>query len=307
MKLSTEKKLMKIYRVCIPKFFRDKMHSYLHRTILSPNPKLYAKIKKMYRKGYLNEYKNEVEYILGRKELVCFPYSYTEGYKNLKVTIEYDNDAKMYYVLHYGKKLYYPNRYKRNEIEEDYKSMIASQDKESPHLYFDGEYTPTGGEWFFDIGSADGMMALNVIDKVSKCTIIECDKEWVDALEHTFAQYKDKCEIINKFCGDNDEENTVSVDSIVEASSFKGKIILKMDVEGAAMKVLKGAEETIDSRQVMILNATYHTGNEAKDVASFLKKKKMKYSFSKGYLLFIYDLNINYPFFRKAMIRTKNW
>lgn len=48
-----------------------------------------------------------------------------------------------------------------------------------------------------DIGTAEGIFALNIIHSVKKVYLFECDPEWIIPLEKTFAPWINKIEIVN--------------------------------------------------------------------------------------------------------------
>lgn len=47
---------------------------------------------------------------------------------------------------------------------------------------------------------------------------------------------------------------------------------------------------------------TYHNQNDAESIKNFLINEKLKVNFSDGYMLFLYDKNLNEPYLRKGVI-----
>lgn len=47
---------------------------------------------------------------------------------------------------------------------------------------------------------------------------------------------------------------------------------------------------------------TYHNQNDAESIKNFLINEKFKVNFSDGYMLFLYDKNLNEPYLRKGVI-----
>lgn len=89
--------------------------------------------------------------------------------------------------------------------------------------------------------------------------LVECDKEWVEALKCTFEPYKDKVTIIEKWLDESDSENTVSIDTLVLNNKNIDKVIVKMDIEGKETDVIKGMEKLIDSDiDMTCVVCTYH-------------------------------------------------
>ena len=73
---------------------------------------------------------------------------------------------------------------------------------------------------------------------------MECDEEWVEALKCTFEPYKDKVTIIEKWLGESDSENTVSIDTLARNNKNIDKIIVKMDIESKETDAIKEMGKT---------------------------------------------------------------
>ena len=94
-----------------------------------------------------------------------------------------------------------------------------------------------------------------------------------------------------------------TIDNIVEGISNP---IIKMDIEGAEVDALKGAERTLQRKDVKWAICTYHHKNDAKIIEEIIVKLNKKYEYSEGYLLLPYDLDYEYPYFRKGVLRVKD-
>lgn len=87
------------------------------------------------------------------------------------------------------------------------------------------------------------MIALECIDIVEKAILIECNDIWKDdALTATFAPYKEKVKIISCYCCEKEEINSTTLDNAVGEVD---KLVIKMDIEGAEVNALKGAEKIL--------------------------------------------------------------
>lgn len=257
-----------------------------------------------------DEYKKEIDYLRKNKGLAIFPYEFVEKYKMEDVDVRYDEQNDRYYALVAdNKKLYLWKGCDKQNVATLVSNISMEQDIDSPHRYFTDDFAPSGGV-FCDIGSAEGMEALSVIDQVDKMYIFECESKWLDALNHTFEPYMDKTRIINKYVSDTDseEENTIKLDSVLSKEENIDKLFIKMDVEGAELKVLHGMESVLTSYEnVMLAVAVYHTATGAMDCKNYLESLGYECEFADKYMLFIYDKigQIKPPYFRHGLLRAK--
>jgi len=105
------------------------------------------------------------------------------------------------------------------------------------------------GKVLLDVGAAEAIFALNAIDLVEKAYLFECEKEWIDALELTFAPWKYKVEIVHKYVSDRNNGNHITIDNFLEEKSKKN-LFIKMDIEGYEQAALKGATKTFDDKAI---------------------------------------------------------
>ena len=79
-----------------------------------------------------------------------------------------------------------------------------------------------------------------------------------------------------------------------------------MDIEGYEVSVLKASENTLNQDfKINIVCCTYHNQDDAELLSKFFKKISYDFEFSDGYIIFIYDNKLDYPYFRKGLIRAK--
>ena len=158
---------------------------------------------------------------------------------------------------------------------------------------------------FIDGGAAEGFLALQVIDMVKHVYLVECDKEWVEALKLTFEPYKDKVTIIEKWLDEADSENTVSIDTLVLNNKNMDKIIVKMDIEGKETDVIKGMEKLIDSDiDMTCIICTYHKSGDEDIIHDFFEQRGFDITFANGYMFFPYGEIIE-PELRKAVLTAR--
>lgn len=107
-----------------------------------------------------------------------------------------------------------------------------------------------------DVGAAEGIFALDVIEMAGKIYLIEADEMWVEALRQTFRDYEDKVQIICGFLDSVSEGNRVSMDEIFEEEEIN---YIKMDIEGYEKPALLGAENTLrKSENLRCAICVYH-------------------------------------------------
>lgn len=299
--VKVEQKIIPIYRKVVPKFIRDRIKPFLDKTILCPSPflRFCLSCDKVCKKMF----SDEVNYIK-RKGLHVFPYSFSEKYENLEIEVYMDDILQMPYVMRNGKRLYYPRELGRDTVRKKYCELLREQDIASPHLYWDKTNKPKAGDVLLDIGAAEGFVSLDYIDIVDHIYTVECEPMWVEALNATFSANPEKITIIEKYCGDCVDDSMTTVDNILSGVKNQ-RIVIKMDVEGAELKVLDGCKETIRNNDMKFAVTTYHNQGDAKRIAKWMKERRFHYHFSKGVMLFPYSKQER-PYFRKGILRASS-
>jgi hypothetical protein len=174
------KYLFPVYRALVPKPIR---------TIL---------LKRSLRKGILNYFaslpvdevndeQREVLRFLEKNEIRIFPYPFNENYSADNIEVFTDAGRGLKYVLQDGKKLYFKKRWSEGRIRRAYSDLKKEQDPESPHKYLTDSFTIGENDVLADIGAAEANFSLSVIEKVKKIYLFEYDREWIEAMEATFA------------------------------------------------------------------------------------------------------------------------
>ena len=289
--------------------------NFLRRTINSGYFQLFFDVsrylynKKNYGKEYRN-FLNAIKYneeadvksiydrltLLGNKALrdmyyITFPYSFVENYigKDANPVQAYVDEEGWAYVLHNGKRLYGQKSWNKGVIARYYTGLMIEQDKEAAHCYF-----PKGGyncsnEVVADLGAAEGIFGLDVIDKVKKLYLFECDNTWIEPLQRTFAPWKDKVEIVKKYVSDKTSDGTVSLDDFF---SDKDLDFIKADIEGAEIQMLKGGNETMRKVSHAVI-CLYHNKNDESIIVSALKGMGFSTCVNPGYMVFFEGDNPN--------------
>lgn len=252
----------------------------------------------------LTSEQKEALHFLRHNRLHVFPHSFTEKYKNKEVEVILDKSLGLRYINHEGKKLYFKRSWGVRKIKRSYTYLLLEQDPKSPHLYLTDKYTIAEGDVIVDAGAAEGNFSLSVVEKAKKLYLFETDSEWIEALEATFAPWKEKVEIVNKFVSDKNDEQHVSLDRFFEE---KGTVdFIKADVEGAEADLLTGTQTLLKTTpHLKVAITTYHKQHDEEEIAAVLKDYGFRTSYSDGYMIFMYDENIRPPYFRRGLIRAE--
>lgn len=240
-----------------------------------------------FKKSILKRYENETEpekkeVLLHIKQygLKIFNYSFTDNYEKTEIKVYFDEKSSMYYVYHYGKRMYFSSNYKNEDaVRSYYQSILIEQDEESPHRYLSKEFDVGPGDVVIDAGAAEGNFSLEVIDRISRLYIIEADENWIEALKATFAPYADKVTIIQAYCSSYDEGKFRRLDGLI-----KEKVnFIKMDIEGNEWDALLGSEKLIEkSSAVRLAVCCYHADYDQTLIENVMDNMEIMHCTSRG-------------------------
>lgn len=274
-------------------------------TILALKNKMFAYFED--NPEYAERYKEELFCIKHTEELL-FPY------KRIKVltSVEkgFDSKKKLPFVIHNGKKLFFPQKTSLDICEKKYKSYIESENicggdflEKCPHCYQSDKMRIDENDVLVDVGCAEALLSLDVIDRVKKVYLIESNVSWVEALKATFEPYKEKTVFINKKVSGYDGDNTIKLSTLLKEEKASS-IFIKMDIEGYEEEVIRGSLDFIHDRSgLKFACCTYHKEKDAENLRILFDKCGYNIEFSDGYMVFYYD-KLNPPFFRKGVIRA---
>lgn len=249
------------------------------------------------------ELKAAVNYLKSHP-LSVFPDSFTHKYNFKSIEVHKDTDKDLLWVNHEGHRLYFKRSYNVTTIKLLYNGLLAEQDPESPHRYTAEGFDIAEGDVLLDVGSAEGIFTLSNIVKLKKAYLFEREPEWVEALEATFEPWKDKVEIISKFVSDVNDAENICIDTFLEEKQ-DGPTIVKIDVEGAEDRVLKGMEQTVRQHHPKIALCTYHKQGDFIKFSAYLAERNYITSTTKGVMFFLSsDETLTAPFFRKGLVRA---
>ncbi|OKL39627.1 hypothetical protein A3841_01410 [Pontibacter flavimaris] len=251
----------------------------------------------------LNSELQDVVGFVKKHGVVTFPYPYIYNYSPEQVKLYRDEKLDLPYVQHQGKRLYYKRTWDEIAIKENYNFLSIEQDPASPHLYLTAAFNVEEGDIVVDVGAAEGNFSLGIVEKVSKLYIFETDSEWIEALQATFAPWKEKVHILNKYVSDVVGENNITLDEFLK--DYPQVDFVKIDAEGAEAKILEGAEMTLQKHKALkVAICTYHKQQDAVELAHMLRKHGFNIEYSDGYMFFLEDKQTP-PYVRKGLIRAR--
>lgn len=242
----------------------------------------------------------------GIASLSVYPYSFTKAYSKMNITVNRDEEGKLY-IMHHGRKLYGKFDWPEEKFRDYYRSLMIEQDLNSPHCYLGSggnvcrERYPQKEDILADIGAAEGFFALDFVDKVKKIYLFECDSEWIGPLKRTFQPWLEtgKAEIVQKFVGKETRDNYVTLDEY-----FYGKDVsfIKADIEGAEADMLLGGKDTFRNKIKKALLCAYHNDGDEKIIKKLYNRYGFETDINKGYMIFLFGKSFRPPFFRRGIM-----
>jgi hypothetical protein len=240
----------------------------------------------------------EYKYIINNG-ISCFPYTFVLGFKKMKVNVMYDE--KNPYVLENEFKIFFNIHWNIEKISNYYREICLEQNINSPHCYYNENIDYSQYDIALDIGAAEGNFSTSIVKKINNIYLFEKDEVWIDCLKRTFKQYENKIKIIRKYVGNHDDEFYIKIDSINDL--YDKNIIIKIDVEGNELDVLKGMVKILSqNKMITLLICTYHKQNDEVVLSEFLTNLGFCNTFSNGYMCYFYDKKIKKPYLRKALM-----
>lgn len=220
----------------------------------------------------------------GRRSPTPYPYLWAKEYDAQKYQVYIDDANKLPYTMHEGKKLYF-RRDMTFSVEGAYRCLLIEQDIRSAHRYVHS-YEELKGKTLLDVGAAEAIFALSVIEYVNHVYLFECDEAWVEALNATFEPWKEKVTLVRKYVSDIDDENNITLDTYFKEKSI-ANLFLKMDIEGYERKALQGATKLLtDGNNISGAVCIYHKRDDRKVIQEILDAKKLKTEIQPGFLYF---------------------
>ena len=230
-----------------------------------------------------SEIEEIIDFVDEKKQIRLLPYDFVESYLERECPVYHDDDCDMDYVMHDGKRMYFPRRMDAKGIADYYNVILAEQDARSPHCYGKDGYSIKEGDILVDAGGAEGFFTLDNIELISKAYVFDADKEWIEALEKTFEPFGERVEIRYGYVGDiSDDDNNITLDNELDGIEVN---YIKMDIEGYEKGALKGAQRIINgSQNLRCAICSYHCKEDEAWITDFFKRNGMETAHSHGYM-----------------------
>lgn len=265
--------------------------------------KLRKKIIHQCKKSKDEEILEIVDY-LKRNSIDYFNYEWARDFK-FENNVSYDEQLKMYYYVFNNRKMYLKRSFDLNMAQGYINNIFLEQSEHSPHVYFTEKDVNKKYNIVIDGGAAEGWFALSIIDKADFVYIVECDDEWIEALELTFKNDSDKVCIVKGFLSNTDDAYNVTIDKIV-GDKKKDVSLIKCDIEGAELLALEGMKNVLESSNTLeLLMCAYHYQKEENDIRHYFRNFNFNINTRKGYMFFLQDKNQEYPFFRRGVLEIE--
>lgn len=287
--------IRKMARVCIP----AAIHRYLY--VLYWRHKNFSRIRDYYLEHGMNQEIGELLKRLSKDGNQPYLYPWAKQQSVGGIEVSYDDATSLPFVITNGKRLYFPRTMTVEEIRQCYGCFqLVEQHVQSPHRYLSDNFDVDENDCVVDCGAAEGNFSLSVVDRVSRVYLFEADEKWIEALNATFAPWKDKVEIVQKYVSDADGETTVSLDSFFAGTD--SPTFLKMDVEGCEKKALDGAHRILTESVKKVAVCAYHYAHDEEVLTKAMHEHSFSVEPAQGYMLFdLYDDDP--PYFRRGVLR----
>lgn len=247
------------------------------------------------------QYETESRYIL-QNHLRMYPYDVYDEYLYKKSYIEFDEEAGMFYGIYNGHKMYLARRFNTEQKARAYFNAVTmEQDHRSPHCYWNNEPMLNQTGIAIDVGAAEGIYGLKIINQIDHLYMIEVDEEWIEALHYTYEMYKDKITIIKKFISSFDDDRNAKLDTLFNNIKIDS---IKMDIEGAEIDALLGADSLLNRCKPMLAVCVYHHKDDNTRIKSVLTPKGYVCNNSQGYVICQgdWELDLDEAGFRRALL-----
>lgn len=240
----------------------------------------------------------EIRSYVGKGLYKTFSYEFTKKYANRKNNIFFDAACQMNYIIHNGKRMYFSKNMSKRAANRYYNQLCMEQDERSPHNYFKF-VNKKKYKTVVDLGAAEGIFSLDIVEKVDKVWLFECDDAWIEALKETFRPWNDKVCIMKAFVGRGKDNNSIRLDDIFDTEEQID--LVKMDIEGSEYDAILGMTNIIkQNNQLEMLICTYHNQDDEMRIKELLRDWSFEHS--DGYMLFFEDTNQKPPYFRRGLI-----
>lgn len=254
----------------------------------------------------------ERDYCRRHGRLRMFPYEKTREFP--KVEVCFDRDKELPYVVHDGKRLYYPATWGTGTITYNYLNSVAVEGilgtgclAKSPHGYLDSRFPAKEGAVVCDFGAAEGLVGLHLAERASRIVIGECDEKWLAPLKATFEPYAEKTTFVTEALGMEGGNGTCARILAEVAADAGGNrpFFIKYDIEGAERFAIREAEAFFKNRgDITVACAAYHRQDDGRHLETLFRAWGYETAFSDGAMLVLPDRLVP-PYFRPGVLYAR--
>ena len=255
------------------------------------------------------EFDEEVAFLRQAGKAVVFPYAPLRP--ELPVAAAVDDATGLPFVPHKGHKLYFPKEWSPRKAASAYRRYIEVENilggghaRKAPHQYQSDGFRVQAGDAVVDAGSAEGLFALDVADLARRVYLVESGPEWAAPLQATFAPFGDKAVLVRKTVAVTAGEDRLQLATLFQTDPAPSWFI-KMDIEGDEVAVLEDLVPRLPAGvAVRFACGVYHRQQGAEQVQALFARHGFRTEFSDGYMLYLYDPDLQYPYFRRGVLRA---
>ena len=229
------------------------------------------------------EVKEIIDFVGKNHRIRLLNYEFVNYYDVMDTEVGFDELCEMRYVIHNGRRMYFPKSMDESRVRKYYNEILAEQDDRSPHSYKMEGYEVESGDIIVDVGAAEGFWALEHFEDASEVYLFDADEEWIEALKKTFEGEEKKVHIYFGYVGDEfDGKQRITLDKMLEGVKVN---YIKMDIEGYEKNALKGAERIIEEADdLRCAICTYHCRDDEKLIREFFSERGFQTKNSRGYM-----------------------
>lgn len=218
--------------------------------------------------------------------------------------VQWDPTEQLRYVMHEGKRLYWHEGATSKEVARGYAALLAEQHPNSAHAYCDERFRVEPGAVVADLGAAEGIFSLSVIERVRRVHLFECGAQWQKALAATFRPWRDKVVVHACLAGRAGQDGQKAIDDLLHDA--EPPTFYKIDVEGAEGDVLHGAEKTLArAPSCRIAVCAYHRESDEADLTAHLSSRGYRVVATRGWVLLHRWPEFGEPYFRRGVLRAE--
>lgn len=162
-----------------------------------------------------------------------------------------------------------------------------------------GKHIINDGDVIVDAGVCEGNFILKYINLLSKAYLFEMDPLWQEAISRTFSDEVDKVTVINRSISNRTGGSSIRIDDVIDRKID----FLKMDIEGAEIEGLLGAEKVLQESNAKCSICSYHRFGDELVIRNILGRYGYNTSTTQGYMVFTIDPDIFYHLdFRRGIV-----